>query len=430
MVKEVYVNAIKRKIPKTWEVKLVKEISNYVAGSTFPKEEQGEINGDIPFYKVSDMNKFNVYMGEANNYVSEEIANKLNLNICPSGTVIFPKLGQALLTNKRRILSQESAFDNNVAGLIAEQVNEKYLYYSLLKIKFNALCNPGTVPSLNKKTINAIDIIYPTLKEQKKIADILSSVDKTIEKTDQVIEKTKELKKGLMQQLLTKGIGHDEFKEVKVPLLPVKWKLPKNWKVKFLKDLTNKITDGAHQTPTYVDEGIPFLRVTDIQEHEIDWEKTKKIPEEEHIKLTKRCKPEKGDILLSKNGTIGITKIVDWNKEFSNFVSLCLIKPNKELVYNKYLSIILGSEFCLQQAAIGSKTGTVTNLHLTEIRKFNIPVPPLEEQKKIANILSTVDEKIQKEEEYKARLERLKKGLMQKLLTGEVRVNVDDIKEA
>ena len=136
----------------------------------------------------------------------------------------------------------------------------------------------------------------------------------------------------------------------------VEWigKVPEHWEIIKLKYQTSKITDGTHVTPTYVENGIPFLRVTDIQTIEIDLNEVKKIPKHEHDELVKRCNPEKGDVLLSKNGTIGITKVVDWNWEFSIFVSICLIKF-KEKLFNKYFSIFFGSNVVDQQINEESK---------------------------------------------------------------------------
>ena len=153
-----------------------------------------------------------------------------------------------------------------------------------------------------------------------------------------------------------------------------------NWPVFELSEVTTKITDGAHFTPTYVETGVPFLRVTDITESNTS---KKFIPQEEHDELIKRCRPEKGDVLYSKNGTIGIAKLVDWDWEFSIFVSLCLIKPKKELLDPHYLKCFLNSDTAYAQATARSKSGTVTNLHLVDIKTIKIPLPPLATQQAI-----------------------------------------------
>ena len=195
--------------------------------------------------------------------------------------------------------------------------------------------------------------------------------------------------------------------------------IPNEWGINALDDLVIKITDGAHRTPTYTENGIPFLRVTDIQSKSIDWNKTKYISKEEHEELIKRCHPEKGDLLLSKNGTIGILKQIDWENEFSIFVSLCLIKLKKtdSLIDAKFLLHYLNSEVAQKQFKDSSKQGTVTNLHLTEIKKCKVPVLNLEEQQKIASFLTTVDEQIDETKQLIVKTKELKKGLMQQLLT-------------
>jgi type I restriction enzyme, S subunit len=141
-----------------------------------------------------------------------------------------------------------------------------------------------------------------------------------------------------------------------------------------------KITDGVHITPTYVVEGIPFLRVTDIQDAEIDWTDVKRIPETECKVITKRMKPEIGDILYSKNGTIGIAKEITWDRPFAHFVSLALLKPNRDVLNPTFLTAWLNTPDALRQAVGRSKTGTVTNLHLNEIRKMRIPSPSMQAQ--------------------------------------------------
>jgi len=187
--------------------------------------------------------------------------------------------------------------------------------------------------------------------------------------------------------------------------------------------LSNKIIDGTHFTPTYIKFGIPFLRVTDIQRENINLNNVKRISLEEHITLTKRCNPQKGDILYSKNGTIGITKLVDWDWKFSIFVSLCLIKVKSNIIYPIFLKYLLESDVIKKQISYRSKQMTVTNLHLEEINEFQILFPKsIEMQKYISKILKSIDNKISLEKSYLDKLQKIKKGLMQDLLTGKVRV--------
>ena len=152
------------------------------------------------------------------------------------------------------------------------------------------------------------------------------------------------------------------------------------WQIKELFEIAIKITDGTHTTPNYTASGIPFLRVTDITGSNTS---KKFISEEEHRELIKRCHPEKGDVLYSKNGTIGVAKVIDWEGDFSIFVSLALIKPRRELVNSRYLECFLNSDTAYEQATSRSKSGTVTNLHLVDIKTIQVPLPTLTEQRQI-----------------------------------------------
>lgn len=196
--------------------------------------------------------------------------------------------------------------------------------------------------------------------------------------------------------------------------------IPDGWKIELLGDFMI-VRDGVHQTPTYTKLGIPFLRVTDIQNDTVNLSKTKYISKEEHEKLTAKLKPKNGDILYSKNGTIGITRIIDWEWEFSFFVSLALLRFRKGGYSVQYLAQYLQSDLAKREIYQGSKQGSVINLHLEEIQKFRVPIPPLPEQRKIAEILSSWDKAIALLEQLITAKRKLKQGLMQQLLTGKKR---------
>lgn len=199
--------------------------------------------------------------------------------------------------------------------------------------------------------------------------------------------------------------------------------IPEDWDVKMLKDLASLIIDGTHKTPQYQAYGVPFLRVTDLKSNKIDVRNLKFISKEEHKFLQERCKPEKGDLLLSKNGTVGVPKAIYWDWEFSIFVSLALIKIRPQKINLYFLEQFIKSNFLDQQIKQRSKQGTVTNLHLEEIREFLIPLPPtLEEQEKIAQVLSDFDSAIAHLDKLINKKRNVKQGTMQQLLTGKKRL--------
>lgn len=265
--------------------------------------------------------------------------------------------------------------------------------------------------------------------EQKMIANILDTLDTQIRQTEAIIAKLQQVKQGLLHDLLTRGIdanGQLRPPREQAPELykesPLGW-IPREWAVSDLQSISSKIVDGTHFTPTYTESGIPFLRVTNVQSRVIDPLKTKYISRAEHELLTSRCAPQRGDILLSKNGTVGIAKLVDWDWEFSIFVSLAMIRLSTiDKTSPDYITWVLNSHVLKLQIQNRSKQGTVTNLHLEEIREFLIPLPTVDEQKKITAAISIFEAKLFSEEKTLGKLKKQKSGLMNDLLTGRVRV--------
>lgn len=175
-----------------------------------------------------------------------------------------------------------------------------------------------------------------------------------------------------------------------------------DWPMPALHEVCDKITDGTHRTPKYTDSGVRFLRVTDITQSNGS---KKYISSDEHSELIKRCKPEFGDVLYSKNGTIGVAKLIDWNWEFSIFVSLALLKPKRDRLDSRYLETFLNSDGALSQATARSKSGTVTNLHLEEIKEMRIPLPPLPVQRSIVSEIEAERRLVEANRELIARME-------------------------
>lgn len=161
--------------------------------------------------------------------------------------------------------------------------------------------------------------------------------------------------------------------------------------MKKLKDVCTRITDGTHVTPKYLDKGIPFLSVKNVKPEGIDFDNVKFISKEEHRKLTARCKPLKGDILLTKVGTIGVAKEVQEEIEFSIFVSVALLKPDATVIDSSYLEYALNYNGTQNQFRKRLKGIGVRDLHLEEIREVEIPLPLLEKQRKIAGLLRRGD---------------------------------------
>lgn len=200
-------------VPADWNLKNISEIGKIINGSTFPEEEQGESEG-VPFIKVSDTNKTDKYASHAENFITRNRADEINVRILPENSVILPKRGAAILTNKRRLLPQDSAIDNNQIGVYAEEINNTYLYHYLCTVDMERYAQKGAVASLNKSTLAKIKVPVPEKDEQKKIANSLDSLDKKISQLKEEKEQLQRLKKGLMQDLLTGEVRTNEDVEV------------------------------------------------------------------------------------------------------------------------------------------------------------------------------------------------------------------------
>ena len=159
--------------------------------------------------------------------------------------------------------------------------------------------------------------------------------------------------------------------------------MPEGWAWCRLPELcTIPITDGTHNTPTYSDKknGIPFLSSKDVTSGKIDWSKIKYITKKLHDELYKRLSPQKNDILLAKNGTTGVAAIVEDDSIFDIYVTLAVVRPNVKIIIPNYLLLLINSPFCKKQFN-GHLTGIgVPNLHLVDINKTLIPLPPINEQ--------------------------------------------------
>lgn len=167
--------------------------------------------------------------------------------------------------------------------------------------------------------------------------------------------------------------------------------LPAGWALSTLGSIAQKITDGAHQTPTYVETGVPFVSVKDFSAGQLSLSNTRFITEAEHRVLYGRCDPKRGDILIGRIGTLGRAVLVDIDDEFSLFVSVGLIRFSHETIAPRFFRMLLNSPLVegeFDRIKIGG--GTHTNkLNLGDLQTVALPFPPLSEQRRI---VSKVDE--------------------------------------
>jgi type I restriction enzyme S subunit len=292
----------------------------------------------------------------------------------------------------------------------------KFIYYLLHKIDYKRYNAGTTVQTLNRNLLHPIPVIMPkSIKEQQKIASILSKVDELIQKTDQVIEQTQKLKKGLMQRLLTKGIGHIMFRSS--PL----GSIPDSWEIVRLEDITTISTGSTPSTlvQEYYDGEIPFIRTAEI---------VNRIITDAMLHVSKRAVNEcsmniypPNTVFLAMYGqgkTRGQSALLNiYATTSQNTAAIVVNEVKLDAVYLwQYLL------FSYNRLRGEGNIGYISHLTLNFVKKLSIQLPPINEQKKIVLILSQIDNKIEYGIQIRKKIYDLKKGLMQKLLTGKIRV--------
>ena len=319
----------------------------------------------------------------------------------------------------------ECAVGRGIAAILCNKNDLMYSYYLLAQNKkqYKYLSQGTIFESINREHIIKVTLQYTNNKqEQIKIASILSNVDAMIETTQSIIDKTEKLKKGLMQQLLTKGIGHTKFKKVKW-LFGKAIAIPEDWEKYQLKCIGKLSAGGTPSTftKTFWNNGtIPWLSSSEVKNNKI-MHSDKKITKLGLKNSTAKIFP-KGTVLVAITGfgmTRGRSAILGIDAATNQ--SIVGIQPNAKLIDSLFLWYSLQKMYWkIRNLAQGTQQ---PGLNLNILEKFQVYVPSsLLEQKKISAILSNVDAYIQENQESKQNLEQLKKGLMQKLLTGQIRV--------
>lgn len=345
-------------------------------------------------------------------YVTKEIYDKWTRRAVPKkGDVILTReapLGEVgMLRNNDTIFLGQRLIQYRVDP---EKLDNHFLLYSFqaddLQLQIKSFGSGATVKHMRVPDAEKLTILLPDLPLQQKIASILSKVDEQIEQTEQIIEKMELLKKGLMQKLLTKGIGHTKFKKTELGEIPEEWKMVRVGEVA-------KINMGqSPSSSTYNDygEGLPFFQGN------ADFGSL--FPQ---IRLytsnpIKTAYPN--EILMSVRAPVGALNYC--NVECCIGRGLCSIKMIKG--NNNFLFYLL--KFKNEDLNSKSSGSTFSSINKQALNDFKIAIPSLPEQQKIASILSKVDSQIQDNQNYLTKLQELKKGLMQDLLTGKVRVCV------
>ena len=372
-------------------------------GTPSRKKEEYFSGGNIRWVKTGDLK--GKFANEPSERITQTALENSSAKLFPQKTVLLAMYGATI--GACSILSFEAATNQACAAILpSDKCDETYLYYYLTSIRSSLVRMGvgGAQPNISAGLIKNLQFPLPPLAEQQKIAAILDAADQLRQKDQQLIDHYTQLSQSLFLQMFGDPVTNSNKYEVVT-----------------LGDATSKITDGVHAKPDYTESGIPFISVKDVTTGVLLFDKCKFISEEAHAKYFKRCNPELGDIIYTKVGaTYGRAAIVDVSFEFSLYVSVALIKPIRTLINPVYLKEAMVNPAVKRQADKSIKGIGVPDLHLNMIKKFRIPLPPMELQNQFAQHIEKIEQQKQQAQASLEKSQALFNSLLQRAFKGEL----------
>ena len=225
-------------------------------------------------------------------------------------------------------------------------------------------------PRTNWTSLASFEFDLPPLDQQRRIAEILWAVDEVSQKWESTSAHALSAVKERLNEVFN-GHGKDTMTT--------------------LDTLTTKIVDGVHKTPIYTSSGVPFIVVENLTSGRgIDFSNTRFISEEDHKEFFRRANPERGDVLVSKDGTLGVTRFVDTDRQFSIFVSVALLKPKRDALNGRLLAYYMGSDLFWEHVRKTSAGSAIKHIVLRDFKSAPFPVLPLGMQEEYVRELEQI----------------------------------------
>jgi restriction endonuclease S subunit len=416
------------KIPKDWDVKPLSELADVDRGKFThrPRNDPRFYGGSYPFIQTGDianssggiLSTYSQTLNERGITVSREF---------PVGTIAITIAANIADT---AILGIPMFFPDSVVGAVVKKPNSiRYVELCIRRAKqrLDARAPQSAQKNINLEDLRPLLIPVPSPEEQHRIAEVIDTIDSTIAHTSSLIAKLKQMKAGLLHDLLTRGL--DENGELRDAIgYPEQFKdsllgqIPKDWEVVTVADIATDVTDGDHHTPERSDSGVFLLSARNVLNGYLALEDVDFVPEHEYQRMIRRCNPEPGDILISCSGTIGRVCEVPANFRCVLVRSAALVKLEPTRCQSRFIEAVLQSDIVQSQILMEQLQAAQPNLFQGSINCLRFALPPLNEQERISKIIDTHNNRIRTEEAYRDKLKLQKQGLMHDLLTGKVRV--------
>jgi type I restriction enzyme, S subunit len=413
-------------MPDGWHQQLLGDVCEIKIGGTPARKESEYWARDkslgYPWVSIADLKS--KWITKTKESISELGVKKSNVKLINAGTTIM----SFKLTIGRVARAGIDLYTNEaIAALVPlnGQIDNDFLYYALpIAVGKTETDQAVKGATLNKKKLNDVIFLHPSLPEQKKISAILSSVDDTIQATQAVIDQTRTVKQGLMQQLLTRGIGHTRYKETEIGEIPEEWEVMKT------SDIVALMKSGLSRRIVPQDIGIPVLISGNIQDGKLDAKELKfwyeKDPQGARVN---DYILQDGDILLCFiNSLSQIGKLClyeDIGRPAIYTTNLFRIQL-KQQYSSKFAYYIFSAPFFQREIDLITKPAVnQASFTKADFSRILVPIPQKEEREKIVEILNSVNLSLETEQVQLKRMQKMKRGLMQDLLTGRVRVKLD-----
>ena len=250
-----------------------------------------------------------------------------------------------------------------------------FVSYALQSLKLSDFASGSAIPHIYFRDYGECEIPVPPLPTQQRIVAELDCISGILEKKRQQLKELDNLAQAIFYDMFGDPVEND-----------------KGWEVKKLGEVAPVIVDGVHQKPNYTETGKPFVSVVNINTGKLKLKDCKYVSEEDFAIMTKKNKAQKGDVLYTKVGaTYGIPALVDTEVEFALYVSVCLIKPNHNLINSVFLCEMMRLPFIKEQANKRIKGIGVPDLHLNQIKEFDVILPPLSLQQQFAKKIEAIE---------------------------------------
>jgi type I restriction enzyme S subunit len=395
-------------LPKGWCEARLDEVSRVVTGKTPSKKNQEYFNGSIPFIKPGDVINQGVIESTIET-ISAEGAK--TVPTIPAGSVTVTcigNLGRAAITKVISATNQQI----NTAIPHAE-ISSRYLYYYLLTIKewMEKESSATTVAIINKSRFSAAPIKVAPKNEQIRIVHKLDSMLAKVDAAQARLDKIPNILKRFRQSVLAAATS-GELTNSK-----------EKYQLVELKQIASNIVDCPHSTPKWTESGKYCIRTTAFNPFFLDLSKQGFVSEETYDERIQRLIPNTGDILYSREGTIGIACQIPQRIELCLGQRMVIIRAG-DLISPEYLTIVLNSDVILSKVKKLTVGTTVPRINMKDIRAFMIPLPSIEEQNEIVRrveSLFSMEGTVEKQlEDAKARTNRLTQSILAKAFRGDL----------